>query len=608
MDTGGPKGSASFNKKFGATLVTVDQIKHYPKTEDTVILAVPPSTRAIIKPLFEGLYDSECKWAVWCPLKVLHASYFREPDTQLIVVQGPVGYGSTRRGTPERGAWITHGLGLSNNVFIRSTIRKSGPHFQTLASSNLKRAHIRSVQADWTQWENEALQLSDYPVPEAMNIDIRAFQAQQHNNRDFEQITNAFVKKLAAETSAVNSFNSAWDRLSQVGWIYCGHRKIQPVHYTDESVAKHRALCISYTSLPHPAVQRDPPHTPVRGLTPIPEEDSSSAAFEMSDVVRAEVDKRRREIRDARDLSVNIDKSRRARLEIDIKKLQEQEEQLKSGTCNSTDMLPMTQRSIRYFQRKDPECKSITVLLKKGSDDAIWANLSRGGVEQLYILKNDTIYVQTRNNLDRDPVLLVPKQLRNHLLHAIHRSKMFCHPGEKRMYAILRKDFWWPGMSADVKSMVKGCLSCNRSKAVQPQNQGEAMVVVPDTPFSVVGVDLCGPLPKSNSHNYRYIAVFVDHYSRWIRLVPLEEATAQAVADAFLKSWINDFGTPELLVSDSGAQFTSDIMTDIGLQLGIRMHAFPAESQWRNGKVERVNRYIKERLRIWKKQVLQTVA
>ena len=91
-------------------------------------------------------------------------------------------------------------------------------------------------------------------------------------------------------------------------------------------------------------------------------------------------------------------------------------------------------------------------------------------------------------------------------------------------------------MGADVRDMVRGCLSCSRSKAVQPKHDGKAVVVVPDTPFSVVGVDLCGPFPKSNQHDYRHIAVFVDHYSRWIRLIPLKEATAVNVSNALLKS------------------------------------------------------------------------
>ena len=85
-------------------------------------------------------------------------------------------------------------------------------------------------------------------------------------------------------------------------------------------------------------------------------------------------------------------------------------------------------------------------------------------------------------------------------------------------------------------------------------------------------------------------------------LVPVANVTAQDVATAMMEKWIKDFGHPELLVTDQGSVFTADVITNLTALLGFKIHAFPAESQWRNGKVERVNRYIKERLKVWKKK------
>ena len=439
VDLGGPKGSTEFNRRFRATSVSADQIKHYPKSENTVILAVPPSTRAVIKPMFEDLYELDCKWAVWCPLKVLQASYFKEPDTQLIVIQGPVGYGSTRRGAPERGAWITHGLGLKENVFIRSTIRNSGPHFRKLNRSSLKKSYIRSIQADWNTWENEALELTDSPVPKPGEISTEQFQTNHDNNIDFEQITTRFLKRFKRDIVTVNSFKSTWDKLNKVGRAYCSHRRVRPVEYTDKSVDMYSSMCRSYTSLPHPSVRSTRPETDEEE----PEEDSAQKTFEMSEVVREEVNKRRREMRDARDLSVNIDKNQKARLRVDLQKLQQQEAQLRIGAPQENDLLPMTQRSIRYFQQRDPECISIMALLQGNNDNSVWANLNRGGVEQSYTLRNGTIYVQTKNKMDMEPVLFVPKQLRNHLLQTIHRENVLpswskahvCHTAQRLLVA-----------------------------------------------------------------------------------------------------------------------------------------------------------------------------
>ena len=144
VDFGGPMGSGEFKESRNSMTIDDSQILHYPRAKSEIVVAVPPSTRNVIAPLFANLRDSGASWAVWCPLKVLQASYFTEPDVQLIVVQGSVGYGSTRRGTPERGAWVTHGLGLSSNIFLRSKVSKLGTTFQQVKSKYSERKKVCS--------------------------------------------------------------------------------------------------------------------------------------------------------------------------------------------------------------------------------------------------------------------------------------------------------------------------------------------------------------------------------------------------------------------------------------------------------------------------------
>ena len=278
--------------------------------------------------------------------------------------------------------------------------------------------------------------------------------------------------------------------------------------------------------------------------------------------------------------------------------MEDEEKLRKGGIGESASMLPLTQRSMKAFQEEDLECKSIRSLLQEGDKENVYANLSRGGRRQKYFMKDGVIWAELA---DGEPKLFVPKKLRKHIMHVLHRSKVYCHPGIERMLATLKESLWWPNMKRDVTDMVRGCFACLRSKVTQPKGDGKAISVVPSKPFAVVGADVIGPFPKSSKHDYRYIIIFVDHYSRWIRLVPVANVTAEEVADAMLKSWIKDFGTPELLVTDQGSVFTADVITCLTALMGFKIHAFPAESQWRNGRVERVGRYLKERLRVWKK-------
>ena len=58
---------------------------------------------------------------------------------------------------------------------------------------------------------------------------------------------------------------------------------------------------------------------------------------------------------------------------------------------------------------------------------------------------------------------------------------------------------------------------------------------------------------------------------------------------------------PELMVMDSASIFKAQLTQEVGALMGIRMHNFPAYSQYRNGKVERVHRYLGHRLKIWRR-------
>ena len=91
----------------------------------------------------------------------------------------------------------------------------------------------------------------------------------------------------------------------------------------------------------------------------------------------------------------------------------------------------------------------------------------------------------------------------------------------------------------------------------------------------------------------------MDHFSRYIVLAALKTVDQFSVANAFFQRWVTQFGFPELIVFDSGSNFKSSFHMELSRLMGIKTHPFPAEAQYRNGKVERVHRYLGERLRIW---------
>ena len=131
------------------------------------------------------------------------------------------------------------------------------------------------------------------------------------------------------------------------------------------------------------------------------------------------------------------------------------------------------------------------------------------------------------------------------------------------MVKMLSKYIYWPGMHKDVEEFIEGCLACARAKPGKPHNQGKRTVVIPERPLAVVGMDIYGPLPETEE-GYKYILTITDHFSRFIRLIPLRDVNRFSVAKAFFTGWIVDFGFPELLAFDGGSQFRSALFMELG--------------------------------------------
>ena len=68
----------------------------------------------------------------------------------------------------------------------------------------------------------------------------------------------------------------------------------------------------------------------------------------------------------------------------------------------------------------------------------------------------------------------VPKDmnLRIELLKLHHDTLLAGHPGRWKTLEIVSRNYWWPGMSVDVKKYVQGCDTCQRNKAVRKPPYG----------------------------------------------------------------------------------------------------------------------------------------
>lgn len=187
----------------------------------------------------------------------------------------------------------------------------------------------------------------------------------------------------------------------------------------------------------------------------------------------------------------------------------------------------------------------------------------------------------------------IPKVLRKTVITNLHS---LTHSGIRATKQLVTSRYVWPGINADIVKFVRSCLVCQANKVNKHTVSPVVQFTDPSQRFDVVHVDIIGPLPECKG--FRYLLVCVDRFSRWPEAYPLVDITSVSVATAFLTGWISRFGIPSVMVTDRGRQFQSDIWRQFTQLFGIHHKSTTSYHPQCNGLVERLNKQIKDSLRM----------
>ena len=191
--------------------------------------------------------------------------------------------------------------------------------------------------------------------------------------------------------------------------------------------------------------------------------------------------------------------------------------------------------------------------------------------------------------------IVIPAPLTRSVLQWAHRQ---VHHGGTKMFLIIttQAKYWWPGMRNDIKQYLKTCKGCQslQKGPNYSDKSGKIKTFSTTTPFELVSIDLCGPLPQTSKDN-RYILSMIDKFSRFCMLIPLPDIKTLSVVKGY-RQWINLFGAPNNLLSDNGSQFTSEIFKIFNELYDVKQRFSTPYYPESNGQVERLHRWIKERL------------
>jgi len=195
----------------------------------------------------------------------------------------------------------------------------------------------------------------------------------------------------------------------------------------------------------------------------------------------------------------------------------------------------------------------------------------------------------------------VPKdeKLRAEIIRLHHDTPIGGHGRQWKTVELVTCNFWWPGITKEVKRYVEGYDTCQHNKNHTEQLAGKLMPnSIPEKPWIHISADFITKLPLAQG--YDSVPVVVDRLTKMVYFIPTTEKTsAEGLARLFRDNVWKLHRLPESIISDRGLQFAAGLMGELNEILGIRSKLSTAFHPQTDGQMERVNQELEQYLRMF---------
>ena len=208
-----------------------------------------------------------------------------------------------------------------------------------------------------------------------------------------------------------------------------------------------------------------------------------------------------------------------------------------------------------------------------------------------YEWEDDLLWYEDRVYVPDDKAIILG------LLEQYHDSPMAGHQGQARTLELLARDYYWPGMKAQVNRYVETCETCQRTKG-HKQPTTLKPLPTPNRPWEDIAYDMIVKLPLSGG--FDSILVVVDCFSKQAHFIPcLEKTNAKEMAEIFIKEVWRLHGTPKTTISDRGRVFNNEFQKALYGKLGIKPQYSTAYHPQTDGLAEQTNQWLEGYLRAY---------
>ena len=146
--------------------------------------------------------------------------------------------------------------------------------------------------------------------------------------------------------------------------------------------------------------------------------------------------------------------------------------------------------------------------------------MKRAGVKIL----RDEEWREVDSVMYKEGKVYVPKddKLKAEIIRLHYNIPVRGHGGQWKMVKLVTQNFWWPGITKEVKQYVEGCDTCQYNKNCTEQ-PAEKLIPnsIPEKPWTHISVDFITKLPLVQGYNS--ILVVVDQLTKMVHFIPTTE-------------------------------------------------------------------------------------
>eukprot|EP00854_Cymbomonas_tetramitiformis_P003451 gene3451-biopygen3402 len=186
--------------------------------------------------------------------------------------------------------------------------------------------------------------------------------------------------------------------------------------------------------------------------------------------------------------------------------------------------------------------------VRQGDDDEQRAASTRA---RNYALEGDTLVRILPNGARPVP----PVEQRARIVHQIHER--LGHFGRRRTTDMVRDAFYWPDLHSTCVEVVSKCDACARYRTTFDKHAPHLNPLEVKGMYYRFSTDLAR-MPRKAKRNYQYAMVVVEHFTKYVCLIPLHTKEPGETARVFALHIIARFGCPAEVLTDNGGEWEKD--------------------------------------------------